>query len=160
MIVFLLFAPSSGVIISRLGSAKPTILGAIITVIGCFGLFASHSTGSLVSANIAVIAAGISLVQVVSMNIILESTPRPFSGISLGMTVIFKMVGSSLGPVIAGMYMQTNQATLVDGSFPSPVSYTLIFFTLSLISIITLALSIFIKRRLELEPSVVESATG
>jgi MFS family permease len=160
MIVFLLFAPSSGLIISRLGSAKPTILGAIITVIGCFGLFASHSTGSLVSANIAVIAAGISLVQVGSMNIILESTPRPFSGISLGMTVIFKMVGSSLGPVIAGMYMQTNQATLVDGSFPSPVSYTLIFFTLSLISIITLALSIFIKRRLELEPSVVESATG
>ncbi len=151
MIVFLLFAPSSGVIISRLGSAKPTILGAIITVIGCFGLFASHSTGSLVSANIAVIAAGISLVQVGSMNIILESTPRPFSGISLGMTVIFKMVGSSLGPVIAGMYMQTNQATLVDGNglFPSPVSYTLIFFTLSLISIITLALSIFIKRRLE-----------
>jgi MFS family permease len=160
MIVFLLFAPSSGLIISRLGSAKPTILGAIITVIGCFGLFASHSTGSLVSANIAVIAAGISLVQVGSMNIILESTPRPFSGISLGMTVIFKMVGSSLGPVIAGMYMQTNQATLVDGSFPSPVSYTLIFFTLTLISIITLALSIFIKRRLELEPSVVESATG
>jgi hypothetical protein len=78
------------------------------------------------------------------------------------MTVIFKMVGSSLGPVIAGMYMQTNQSTLVnvDGSFPSPVSYTLIFFTLSLISIITLALSIFIKKRLELAPSVVKGATS
>jgi hypothetical protein len=51
----------------------------------------------------------------------LESTPRQFGGISLGMTVIFKMVGSSLGPVIAGMYMQTNQSTLVnvDGSFLS-----------------------------------------
>jgi MFS family permease len=162
MIVFLLFAPSSGVIISKLGSAKPTILGGIITVIGCFGLFASHSTGSLVSANMALIAAGISLLQVGSMNIILESTPKQFGGISLGMTVIFKMVGSSLGPVIAGMYMQTNQAPLVDvdGSFPSPVSYTLIFFTLTLISIITLALSIFIKRKLEMEPSVVKGATG
>jgi MFS family permease len=160
MIVFLLFAPSSGVIISRLGSTKPTILGGLIIVIGCFGLFASHSTESLVSTNIALIAAGISLLQVGSMNIILESTPRQFAGISLGMTVIFKMVGSSLGPVIMGMYMQAHQATLVDAdsSFPSPVSYTLIFFTLSLISIITLALSIFIKRRPELEPSVV--ATG
>jgi MFS family permease len=160
MIVFLLFAPSSGVIISRLGSTKPTILGGLIIVIGCFGLFASHSTESLVSTNIALIAAGISLLQVGSMNIILESTPRQFAGISLGMTVIFKMVGSSLGPVIVGMYMQAHQATLVDAdsSFPSPVSYTLIFFTLSLISIITLALSIFIKRRPELEPSVV--ATG
>jgi MFS family permease len=162
MIVFLLFAPSSGVIITRLGSTKPTILGGIITVIGCFGLFAFHSTGSLVSANLAFIAAGISLLQVGSMNIILESTPRQFGGISLGMTVIFKMVGSSLGPVIAGMYMQTNQSTLVnvDGSFPFPVSYTLIFFTLSLISIITLALSIFIKKRLELAPSVIKGATS
>jgi MFS family permease len=160
MIVFLLFAPSSGVIISKLGSTKPTILGGIIIVIGSFGLFASHSTESLVSTNITLIAAGISLLQVGSMNIILESTPRQFAGISLGMTVIFKMVGSSLGPVIAGMYMQAHQATLVDAdsSFPSPVSYTLIFFTLSLISIITLTLSIFIKRRPELEPSVV--ATG
>jgi MFS family permease len=157
MIVFLLFAPSSGVIISRLGSAKPTILGAIITVIGCFGLFAFHSTGYLVSANLAIIAAGISLMQVGSMNIILESTPRQFGGISLGMTVIFKMVGSSIGPVIAGLYMQANQATLVGvgGSFPSPVSYTLIFLTLSLISIITVTLSIFIKRRLALAPPFV-----
>jgi hypothetical protein len=104
MVVFLLFAPSSGVIITRLGSTKPTILGGIITVIGCSGLFAFHSTESLVSANLAFIAAGISLLQVGSMNIILESTPRQFGGISLGMTVIFKMVGSSLGPVIAGIY--------------------------------------------------------
>jgi MFS family permease len=102
MIIFLLFSPSSGIIISKLGSAKPTILGGIILFIGCFGLSAFHSTGYFVSINLAVIAAGISLMQVGSMNIILESTPRQFSGISLGMTVIFKMVGSSIGPVIAG----------------------------------------------------------
>jgi MFS family permease len=161
MTVFLLFAPSSGIIISKLGSTKPTMLGAIITVLGCVGLFAFHSTGYLVSTNLATIAAGISLMQVGSMNIILESTPRPFSGISLGMTVIFKMVGSSIGPVIAGMYMQANQSTLVgvDGSFPSPDSYTLIFLTLSLISIIPLGLSIFIKRRLALASPVGEGGT-
>jgi MFS family permease len=150
MIIFLLFAPSSGIIISKLGSAKPTLLGGIITFVGCFGLFAFHSTGYFVSINLAIIAAGISLMQVGIMNIILESTPKQFSGISLGMTVIFKMVGSSIGPVIAGMYMQGNQTTIigVDGSFPSPDSYTLIFLTLSLISIFAVSLSIFIKRRL------------
>jgi MFS family permease len=152
MIVFLLFAPSTGFIISRLGSTKPTIIGGVIIAMGCFGLFASHSIGYLVSVNIAIIAAGISLVQVGSMNLILESTPRQFGGISLGMTVIFKMIGSAIGPVLAGMYMQANQATLVGikGSFPSPVSYILIFLTLSLISIITVTLSIYIRRRLEL----------
>ena len=152
MIVFLLFAPSTGFIISRLGSTKPIIIGGVIIAMGCFGLFASHSTGYLVSVNIAIIAAGISLVQVGSMNLILESTPRQFGGISLGMTVIFKMVGSAIGPVLAGMYMQANQATLegIKGSFPSPVSYMLIFLTLSLTSIITVTLSIYIRRRLEL----------
>jgi MFS family permease len=154
MIIFLLFSPSSGIIISKLGSAKPTILGGIILFIGCLGLTAFHLTGYFVSTNLAVIAAGISLMQVGSMNIILESTPRQFSGISLGMTVIFKMVGSSIGPIITGMYMQANQTTIVcvKGSFPSPDSYTLIFLTLSLISIVAVSLSIFIKRKLVLAP--------
>ncbi|MGH9978469.1 MAG: MFS transporter, partial [Nitrososphaeraceae archaeon] len=149
MIVFLLFAPSSGIIISRLGSTRPTIFGSIITVIGCCGLFLFHSTGYLVSVNLAIIAAGISLLQVGSMNIILESTPSQFSGISLGMTVIFKMVGSSIGPVIAGMYMEANQTIVggVNGSLPSPNSYALIFLTLSLTSIISVALSTIINRR-------------
>jgi hypothetical protein len=68
------------------------------------------------------------------------------------------MVGSSIGPVIAGMYMQTNQTTIVgvNGSFPSPDSYTLIFLTLSLISIIAVLLPIFINRKLVLASSVVE----
>jgi fucose permease len=64
MIVFLLFAPSTGFIISRLGSTKPTIIGGVIIAMGCSGLFASHSTGYMVSVNIAIIAARISLVQV------------------------------------------------------------------------------------------------
>jgi hypothetical protein len=41
----------------------------------------------------------------------------------------------------------------------TPISYTLIFLTLYLISIITVILSIYIRRRLELAPSVVEGAT-
>ncbi|MGH9985995.1 MAG: MFS transporter, partial [Nitrososphaeraceae archaeon] len=159
MIVFLLFAPSSGIIISKLGSTKPTILGSIITVIGFFGLSVFHSTGFLVSTNLSIIAAGISLLQVGIMNIILESTPRQFTGISLGMTVIFKMVGSSIGPAVAGMYLQANQTSLVGdvaGSFPSSNSYILIFLTLALISMVPVALSTFIKGRLALLPPGVE----
>jgi MFS family permease len=152
MIVFLLFAPYSGIIISKLGNTKPTILGSIITVVGFFSLFIFHSTGFLVSANLAVIAAGLSLMRVGGLNIVLESTPRQFSGISLGMTVLFKMIGSSIGPAVTGIFMQTNQAIVkgVVGSFPSPDSYNMIFLTLALTSVIPVVLANFIRKRLKL----------
>jgi hypothetical protein len=86
--------------------------------------------------------------QVGGFDIILQSTPRKFIGISLGMTVLFNLVGGSVGPAIAGIYMQTNQVLLKNvGSYPSPESYNLIFLTIALASLIPIALSIYIKKR-------------
>ena len=149
MIVFLLFAPYSGIIITKLGNAIPTILGSIITVTGFFSLFLFHSSELMVSINLAILASGLSLMRVGGLNIVLESTPRQFSGISLGMTTLFKMIGSSIGPAVAGLYMQTNQAIVegVDGSYPSPDSYNLIFITLALTSVIPVVLAIFIGKK-------------
>jgi MFS family permease len=150
MIVFLLFAPSSGYIVSKLGNVKPTLIGSIVSAIGFFSLFVFHSTGILVATNLAVIAAGLSLMQVGGFNIILQYTPKKFSGISLGMTVLFNLIGASIGPAIAGIYMQANQVFVkgVIGSFPSPDSYSLIFFTVAVASLVPVALSIFIKKKL------------
>lgn len=150
MIVFLLFAPSSGFIVSKLGSVKPTIIGSIVSAVGFFSLFVYHSTGIFVATNLAVIAAGLSLMQVGGFDIILQSTPRKFSGISLGMTVLFNLVGASVGPAIAGIYMQANQVFVKGfiGSFPSAYSYDLIFFTVAIISLVPVALSIFIGKKI------------
>ena len=65
------------------------------------------------------------------------------------MTTLFKMIGSSIGPAVAGLYMQTNQAIVegVDGSYPSPDSYNLIFITLALTSVIPVGLAIFIGKK-------------
>ena len=152
MIVFLIFAPSSGFIISKLGNIKPTIIGSIVSAIGFFSLFLFHSTGISVATNLAIIAGGLSLMQVGGFDIILQSTPRKFSGISLGMTVLFNLIGASVGPAIAGIYMQANQVFVegVIGSFPSPETYTLIFFTIALTSFVPIALSVFIKKKLTL----------
>jgi MFS family permease len=148
LIVFLIFAPFSGVIVTRLGNIKPTILGSIITSAGFFSLYMFHSTSFSISSNLAIVAAGLSLMRVGGLDIILESTPSQYSGISLGMTALFKMIGSSIGPVVAGILMQTNQTNVkgVLGSFPSPESYNLIFFTLTLASFTAVVLSSFIMK--------------
>lgn len=148
MIVFLLFAPSSGFIVSKLGNIKPTIIGSIVSALGFSSLFLFHSNGILVSTNLAIIAGGLSLMQVGGFDIVLQSTPRKFSGISLGMTVLFNLVGGSVGPAVAGIYMQANQVLIKGvGSYPSPDSYNLIFLTIALASLIPIALSIYIRKR-------------
>lgn len=148
MIVFLLFAPSSGFIVSKLGNRKPTIIGSIVSALGFSSLFLFHSNGILVSTNLAIIAGGLSLMQVGGFDIVLQSTPRKFSGISLGMTVLFNLVGGSVGPAVAGIYMQANQVLIKGvGSYPSPDSYNLIFLTIALASLIPIALSIYIRKR-------------
>src|SRR5919106_1738070 len=147
MIVFLLFAPSSGFIISRLGNIKPTLIGSIISTIGFFSILLFHSTESLVAGTLAIIATGLSLTQVGGFNTILESTPRQFSGISLGMTVLLNLIGGAVGPAIAGIYMQTNQVFINGSSFPSPQSYNLIFLTAALFSLVSVALVLIIRKR-------------
>jgi MFS family permease len=155
MIVVLIFAPSSGFIVSKIGNLKPTAIGTVVMTIGFFSLFLFHSTESIVAANLAIVAIGISLIQVGAFNITMEYTPRQFSGVSLGMSVVLMLIGSSIGPAIAGIYMQTHQELAKGisgnnggGSFPSPISYDLIFLTAASISAISIALVIILKRKM------------
>ena len=151
MIALLVFAPSSGFIVSKIGNLKPIIAGTIIMTVGFFSLFMFHSTESIVAINLAIVAAGISLIQVGAFNITMEYTPLRFSGVSLGMSVVLVLIGSSIGPAIAGIYMQTHQEIVkgvTGGSFPSRISYNLIFLTAALISAISIALVLILKRKL------------
>ena len=150
MIVFLLFAPSSGFIISKLGNVKPTMVGSIISIIGFFSLLIYHSTDLSVATTLAIIATGLSLTQVGGFNIILEYTPRQFSGISLGMTVLLNLIGGAIGPAFAGIVMQTNRVFIkgINGSFPSFESYNMIFLTTALLSLVSVVLVLIIKSRI------------
>ena len=147
MIVFLLFAPSSGFIISRLGNIKPTLIGSIISTIGFFSILLFHSTESMVAGTLAIISTGLSLTQVGGFNTVLESTPRQFSGISLGMTVLLNLIGGAVGPAIAGIYMQTNQVFINGSFYPSLQSYNLIFLTATLLSLVSVVLVLIIRKR-------------
>lgn len=150
-LVLLVFGPTSGFIISRLGSMKPVIVGAVITSGGFFSLFMFHSTQLSVSVNLAVLSTGLSLTNVGAMNVTILSTPRRFTGISLGTSMLMRIFGAALGPALAGMYMQSDQSILtlngVAHYFPSSDSYNLIFITATALSIVSIALAVLLRRR-------------
>ena len=150
-IILLVFGPTSGFIVSKLGSLKPIIFGAFITSAAFIGLLLFHSTELLVSTNLALLSAGLSLTSVGAMNVIILSTPRQFTGISLGMSSLMRIIGAAIGPALAGMYMQTNQSLLnihgIAQYFPSSASFNLIFVSAVGFSIVSIALAILLRQR-------------
>jgi hypothetical protein len=87
------------------------------------------------------------------MNVIILFTPRQYSGVSLGISSLMRIIGASIGPAVAGMYMQSNQSILtIEGitrSFPSMESYNLIFLTAAIVSIVSIALAILLRESYE-----------
>jgi hypothetical protein len=56
-----------------------------------------HSTEASIAAVLVLVAVGLALMQIGSVNEVLTSTPRQFSGISLGMNLLLYLIGSSVG---------------------------------------------------------------
>jgi MFS family permease len=152
MAISLIFSVASGFVVSKFGNLRPTTIGTIITTVGFFILFLFHSTQASIAAVLILIAVGLELMQIGSVNIVLTSTPRQFSGISLGMNLLIYLIGSSVGPVIAGIYMQAKQVFVKSGgmsaSFPSPESFNLIFLTAALISVSSIVFAILLNRNM------------
>jgi MFS family permease len=150
-LILLVFGPTSGFIISKLGSLKPIICGTFITTAGFTGLFIFHTTELSVSINLAILSTGLSLTSVGAMNVIILSTPRQFSGISLGMSSLIRIIGAAIGPALAGMYMQTHQSLLnihgITAYFPSAASFDLIFISAVAFSIVSIALAILLRQK-------------
>jgi len=152
-IILLIFGPTSGFIISKMGSRTPMIAGTIITTIGFFAVYAFHSTQLLVSIDLAIVSIGLSFAAVGVMNIIIMATPTKSMGISTGMTSLIRIIGSAIGPAIAGMFLQSQQELVrINGSntiasFPASGAYNLIFLTAALLSVSSIIFAIMAGRR-------------
>ena len=152
-IVLLIFGPTSGIIISKLGSRRPVIFGSILTTTGFVIISLFHSSELLISTGLAVLSAGLSLAAVGAMNIIILSSPREYLGVTLGMSSMLRIVGSSIGPALAAMYMQTNQSIIkvkgIAQSLPSSFSFDLIFLTAVILSITSIVISIILNKKMK-----------
>jgi MFS family permease len=148
MIMFLVFASITPFIINRIGSVKPTIIGGIISLIGGLSLLMFHSTGFAVSANLAVLASGLSLTITATWNMVVSGSPKEFTGISVGVGALLLFIGMAIGPALAGVYMENHEVIEgVEGSYPSPGSYNLVFLTVGLLSAVTVGFALMLIRR-------------
>ena len=151
-IVLLIFGPTSGFIISKMGSIKPIMVGTILTAVGFSILLLLHSTEIFISIGLAVLSTGLSLASVGAVNVTILSTPIEFTGVTMGISTMLRIIGSSIGPALAAMYMQTNQTFInvlgISESIPSSLSFELIFFTALMFSFAAIGMSILLSKKL------------
>jgi MFS family permease len=148
MLMFLIFSSVTPFIINKIGTIKPTIIGAIISLIGAVGLLTFHSTELEVSANLAAIASGLSLTITATWNMIVSGSPKEFTGISVGVGALLLFIGMAIGPSLAGVYMGNHE--IVEGvgeSHPSPGSYNLVFITAIILSAVSVGFALMLIRR-------------
>jgi MFS family permease len=157
MLVFLIGSVASGFILNRVKNTKLTMIGTAISTIGFFMLLMFHSTETMVSVGLTVLAAGLSLSITGGFNVIIVSVPMQMTGIALGMTLLLNLVGMSVGPVFAGIMQQTYRGPVegVEGLFPTQDAYNLIFITAAFISLASLALALAVSRR-KAAPAIVQ----
>lgn len=150
-LVFLVFGPTSGLIISRLGSLRPVIVGTSIITVSFLGLVFFHDSPTAISINLGVLATGLSFAAIGAMNVIILATPKEYTGISLGIATLVRIIGSAIGPALAAMYMQSSQTVIDIGvlsrSYPSDFAFVMIFSTATAIAAGSIFLSVLLHRR-------------
>jgi MFS family permease len=148
-IVLLIFGPTSGFIVAKMGSIRPIIIGLTVTSVAFLGLLAFHTNLLTISVNLAILSTGLSLTNVGAMNVTMLATPLQHTGMSLGTNNLMRIIGSSIGPALAGMYMQANQSPVViagqAASFPSANAYNSIFLTAVILSLASIGLALFLR---------------
>jgi MFS family permease len=147
MISFLVFASITPFIINKIGSTKPIIIGGIVSLFGTFGLLMFHATEFIVSINLAIIASGLSLTMTAIWNIIVSSSPKEFTGISVGIGALLLFIGMAIGPALAGVYMADHENIGTKVSYPSAQSYDMVFSTAVLLSAVSLGFAFILRRK-------------
>jgi MFS family permease len=150
-IILLIFGPTAGYVVSKLGSIRPAIMGYVINAVGFFIIAAFHSQAWMVSVGLAIISTGLSLGSVGLMNIVLLATPYRNMVTSIGMTTLLRIVGSAVGPAVAGVLMQLHQVSIPGYAvrFPSPESYTVIFLMAAAMSTVSIMMTLKIRQSLK-----------
>lgn len=148
-LVLLILGPLAGFMISRIGQTTPLVIGTIAMSMGFALILLGRFNEFYISLYLVIISIGLSLTNVSSTNIVMVQSSFEQIGISLGISNLLRIIGSSIGPTIAGLFMQSHLFP-IDVSknqnqyFPTAAAYDLIFGTMLILSIFALIISFFL----------------
>ncbi|MCL5680651.1 MAG: MFS transporter [Candidatus Thermoplasmatota archaeon] len=150
----IVFAPIGATVVKRRGPKTSILVGTVVMLFAFILLYLNRGSVMAITEDAAFIGAGTSFVFVGMINMVIISTPKEEVGQATGMNTVFRNIGSSISPAIAGSIESqvvmpamvgsypspfgNLPVTPIFGNFPSPVAFDYIYF----VGFITLLLSL------------------
>lgn len=161
-LTIMIVGPIVGRLINNIGPKPLLIMGSIISMIGFLMLDTFRSTEIQVLFGALVASIGVVSIVIPLVNMVAVALPEEQRGIGIGMNTLIRTIGSSIGPVIATVYMDSYTAWIIYvfnnqylplASVPSSTAFNYIYITaigLMLVNlIISLATRNYVIKRLK-----------
>ncbi|AGE71118.1 MFS transporter [Sulfolobus acidocaldarius] len=109
-LTMMVVGPIVGRLINSTGPKPLLIFGSIVGIIGFLLLNAFNSTNIQVLLDTVVASVGIISLMIPLVNMVAVSLPEDQRGVGIGMNTLIRSIGSSVGPVISTVFMDTYTA--------------------------------------------------
>ncbi len=120
-IASMVFAPLSARVTNTRGPKVTILIGAIVLLLSYFALLFNRQTSISILEDTTLLGISLSFVFVGVINILLISTPQKDAGVSTGMNVVFRNIGSAIAPAIGGVLETTFVIPVLLGTYNYPV---------------------------------------
>ena len=120
-IASMIFAPLSARITNRRGPKITILIGGIVLFLSYLALLFNRQTSISILEDTTLLGISLSFIFVGVINILLISTPSKDAGVSTGMNVVFRNIGSAIAPAIGGVIESTYVMPVLLGVFNYPV---------------------------------------
>ncbi|MGC8546525.1 MAG: MFS transporter [Thermoplasmata archaeon] len=151
----IVFAPIGALIVRKYGPKLSIIIGTGVMLVAFILLYFNRGNVTSITEDAIFIGSGTSFVFVGIINMIIISTPRDSTGMVTGMNTVFRNIGSTISPAIAGVLETQFIVPAMVGYIPEPLGplpFTPIYSTfpsnlafdyIYVIGFITLLISLF-----------------
>jgi EmrB/QacA subfamily drug resistance transporter len=117
----LIFAPLAGKWSRRFGADKILISGLLILTIGMMLMAFWHPTLAWVMVSVFITGVGLGFAMVSLINVVAMASPRAEFGVATGMNTLFRVVGGSIGPVLASVISTSFLVLYYPPGSPFPI---------------------------------------
>jgi len=108
-VCFILFAPLTGILVSRTGVKRVSLAGAVVAAIGFYLNVLSTSYWQYVG-SMFIAGAGLSILNASVINLLTLTVETRDMGLATSLNTVFRNLGASLGAPIAGSFLTTYTA--------------------------------------------------
>jgi MFS family permease len=147
----MIFGPVFGLIIAKRRGLNLKLLvpGIIITAISFLLLLFFHSTSLAINGALFVFGIAGALLPVTLINTTISFTPIEYTGISSATTNMMRIIGGAIGPVLTTIILASATVSItvndVATSYPSPVTFNIVFGVGTAMAIASVFLAIRMK---------------